>query len=855
MLGTLLAALWLGAAPDTVVSADFVAVRAAPEAPTVDGRIDDRAWAGAPAVAQFLQREPEEGRPASEPTEARVVYTDEALFVAVRAWDSRPAEISAPLGRRDEEGPSDWIGILIDSYHDRRTAFAFAVNPAGVRRDVFYFNDIEQDPSWEAVWDVATARDSSGWTAEFRIPFSQLRFSSAAEQRFGFNIWRRINRKNEIQYWRPIPTNANGMVSLSGDLVGMQGIRPPRQVEVVPYVVGNGSRRRSHDGNPFLSGTSFGRSAGADVKLGVTSNLTLSAAINPDFGQVEADPAEVNLSAFETFLSEKRPFFTEGADVFQFSIANRFGTEKLFYTRRIGRAPQGEADDRGGFAEAPDRTTILGAAKLTGKTPAGLTVGLLGALTGEEEARVVDAGGARLRETVEPRTGYFAGRLAKDFRAGQTVAGVFATAVRRTLTPETDFLRSSAVTLGTDFTHRFRRDTYGIRLVAAGSIVRGSPEAMLETQESSVRYYQRPDNGYASVDSTMTSLGGGAVMLQVGKHAGGDYLWSAQLVSRTPGFEVNDVGFQQWAGQTTEDLWVGRRWLRPSALFRSAEVRVGQYGQWTYGGQRVQGAAYASSLFTLRNYWSGALRIWHRVGGVEPTALEGGPGLLLPGNIFGRLDLDGDPRRGFRWGVTAMGWDYYAGRTRGLELSARLTWRPSGAGEIGVMPRVVWNTDDPIFLDRAAIGGRDEHFVADLDQTTTALTFRGNLNFSPRLSLQLYGEPFASSGRYSRVARVAAPLAPRFADRFDRLGVERARRLGGEWLVDLDRDGLTDANLGAARFTVRSFRSSAVLRWEYLPASTLFLVWQHGRLTDTAEDVATLDHTVSVKLSYWWNLR
>jgi hypothetical protein len=269
----------------------------------------------------------------------------------------------------------------------------------------------------------------------------------------------------------------------------------------------------------------------------------------------------------------------------------------------------------------------------------------------------------------------------------------------------------------------------------------------------------------------------------------------------------------------------------------------------------VQGAAYASSLFTLRNYWSGALRIWHRVGGVEPTALEGGPGLRLPGNIFGRLDLDGDPRRGFRWGVTAMGWDYYAGRTRGLELGARLTWRPSGAGEIGVMPRVVWNTDDPIFLDRAAIGGRDEHFVADLDQTTTALTFRGNLNFSPRLSLQLYGEPFASSGRYSRVARVAAPLAPRFADRFDRLGAERAHRLGGEWLVDLDRDGLTDANLGPARFTVRSFRSSAVLRWEYLTASTLFLVWQHGRLTDTAEDVATSDHTVSVKLSYWWNLR
>jgi hypothetical protein len=302
-------------------------------------------------------------------------------------------------------------------------------------------------------------------------------------------------------------------------------------------------------------------------------------------------------------------------------------------------------------------------------------------------------------------------------------------------------------------------------------------------------------------------------------------------------------------------VWVGRRWLRPGALARSADLRVGQYGQWTYGGQRVQGAAYVASTWTLRNYWSGGLRVWHRVGGVEPTALEGGPGLLLPGNIFGRLDVDSDARRGVRWGLTAAAWDYYEGRTRGLELGTRLTWRPSGAQELSVQPRVVWNTDDPMFLDRAEIQGRSEDFVADLDQTTTALTFRGNLNFSPRLALQLYGEPFVSRGRYSRVARVAAPRARRFADRFDRLGGDQVHLRGGNWLVDLDRDGATDADLGGARFTVRSFRASAVLRWEYLPASTLFLVWQHGRLTDTAEEVTTSDHTFSVKLSYWWHLQ
>ncbi|HEU5040242.1 MAG TPA: DUF5916 domain-containing protein, partial [Gemmatimonadales bacterium] len=753
-------------------------------------------------------------------------------------------EIAAPLGRRDEEVPSDWIGVLIDSYHDRRTAFEFTVNPAGVRRDVFLYDDIEQDPSWEAVWDVATARDSAGWTAEFRIPFSQLRFSPAAAQRFGFNIWRRINRRNEVQYWRPIPSSAGGRVSLFGDLVGLEGIRPPRQVEILPYVVGSTSTRRSDDGNPFLSGTTFGRSLGADVKLGVTPSLTLSAAINPDFGQVEADPAEVNLTALETFRAEKRPFFTEGADVFQFSIANRFSPEKLFYARRIGRAPQGEADDRGGFAEVPDRTTILGAAKLTGKTPAGLTIGVLGALTAEEEARVVDRDGARHRETVEPRTGYLAGRLARDLRGGQTVLGLFGTVVRRRLTGSTDFLRSGAYVLGSDLTHRFRGDTYGLRLWAAASLVRGSPAAILEAQESPVRYYQRPDHGSAAVDSSRTGLAGGAAMLQIGKHGGGAYLWSAQILTRTPGFEANDLGFQQWAGQTTDEVWVGRRWLRPGRLFRSADVRIGQYGQWTYGGQWVQGAAYVASTWTLRNYWTGGLRIWHRTGGVEPTALEGGPGLLLPGNIFGRFDLDSDVRRRLRLGVTAAGWDYYDGRTRGLELATRLVWRPSGAQDLSVGPSITWLTEDPIFLDAAAIRGRTEHFVADLDQTTAALTFRGNLNFSPRLSLQLYAEPFLSTGRYGRVARVTAPRAPRFADRFDRLGPDRVAERGGELLVDLDRDGAPDAGLGDARFRVRSFHSSAVFRWEYQPASTLFVVWQHGRRTDSAEDLATSDHTV-----------
>ncbi|HMA46178.1 MAG TPA: DUF5916 domain-containing protein, partial [Frankiaceae bacterium] len=499
----------------------------------MDGRLDDPAWTSAPSYADFTQREPNDGQPSLERTEFRVVFTDEALYVAVRAFDTQPDRIVGQLTRRDQNSPSDWAIVIVDSYHDRRTAFDFWVNPAGVKLDLYRSNDTDEDDGWDAVWDVATQRDGEGWTAEYRIPFSQLRFARADELRFGFNVCRQVVRLNELSCWRPLPRSASGIVSLFGDLEGLSGIQPPRRFEVLPYTVGRTARTITEPGNPFRTGEEYAARVGADVKLGIGSNLTLDATVNPDFGQVEADPAVLNLSAFETFFAERRPFFTEGVNIFRFPLSLGDGddaNEQLFYTRRIGRAPQASPDvPVGGHAEQVQQTTIRAAGKLSGRLPSGWTIGALGARTGPQSAGL-DSAGVRSRQVVEPATNYFVGRLARDFRDGRTMIGLFGTAMNRELPARLDRLRSSAYALGLDWSHRFRRDTYQFRGRLVGTSVYGSTDAMMLTQRSPVHFFQRPDRDYGPVyDTTRTSLAGYAGQMEFGKIGGGHWRFLTAL--------------------------------------------------------------------------------------------------------------------------------------------------------------------------------------------------------------------------------------------------------------------------------------------------------------------------------------
>jgi hypothetical protein len=839
------------------------AIRAQPEPPEIDGHLDDVAWQLAPVHSGFVQQDPNQGEPPTEPTEFRVVYSDEALYIGVRAWDSRPDEISAQLTRRDEDSPSDWLMVGIDSYRDRRTAFVFVVNPAGVKRDFYLFDDTDDDDSWDAVWDVQCTTDSLGWIAEFRIPFSQLRFSKAERQVFGFQVLRELNRLNEETHWKLMPREESGVVSLFGDLEGIEGIDPPRRAEFLPYMSATGAWQEPVEGDPFRTGRDRTARAGLDMNIGVTSSLTLSATFNPDFGQVEADPAVVNLSAFETFFPEKRPFFQEGLDIFQFRIRGR---EQLFYTRRIGRAPQGSADDRGGYAEDITQTTILGAAKLSGKTQGGWSMGILDAVTAEEEASVIDSVGDIHQDVVEPRTNYFVGRLARDLRNGHSQVGVFGTAVNRRLPDNLQWLRSAAYTGGIDWSHRWRNDTYNVEGWLVGSYVRGSAEAIDITQTSSARYYQRPDNEHVTYDPTRTSLTGFAGKLSVGKQGGGNWLWETSVDTRSPGFEVNDAGFQQEADRTFQFIWVQRRWLEPGKVFRRFRLNFTEWGFWTHGWERTALGGEVAGNWQFLNYWGGYLGAEYDARSLATGALRGGPAFLRPPTWSAWTGWWTDGRKPLSVELNGFVFSQPESDTWGVSVALQITWRAASNIDLTVAPQVFHQFDSWQYLQTSEVADSAHYIFGMLDQTTASMTFRANITFTPNMSLQVYAEPFISSGDYVGLRDVTDPRGATFADRFRDFDDDDLIVEDGEISIDLDRNGEGDIFVGNPDFTALSFRSNVVLRWEYILGSTVFLVWQHGRsdvtdnsqfqLWDGIQGMFRLpaENVFVLKVNYWLSL-
>jgi hypothetical protein len=845
------------------------AVRAPAGEIKIDGVLDEAAWKSAPRFGQFTQQDPHEGQPGTETTEFQVVYTNQAIYVAVRASDRQPEKIAALLARRDDWTPADDISVMIDSYRDRRTGFVFTLNAAGVKRDAFLFDDYNEDTRWDAVWEGAARIDSSGWVAEFRIPLSQLRFSAAPEHVFGFNIQRRINRLNERQFWRTPPKNEPGFVSRFGDLEGLVGLTPPRRLEVMPYAASSAQWQPAVPGDPFRAGSDRKATLGGDLKVGINSALTLTATINPDFGQVEADPAVVNLSAFESFFAERRPFFTEGLDLFRFRLMDGDGNdfeEELFYTRRIGRLPQSHPDPRGGYADLIEPTTILGAGKLSGKTRSGWTLGLLGAVTAEEEARVVDALGVAHRDVIEPRTGYAVGRIGRELRGGKTVVTLFGTTVQRSLPDRLDFLHSAAYTSGLNWQHRFANDTYqwNGRLVA--SRVEGSTTALLATQQAPARYYQRPDADYLEVDSAATSLSGYAAAMGFGRTSG-SWRWNIGTEVRSPGFETNDIGYLREADRISAGVWINRRWLKPGKVFRRFNLNFNQWNGWTFGGERRGLGGNLNGNFTTLGYHAAWFGINRNATTVSPIALRGGPSLTRPGMLNGWYGFETDGRKEFRGGFNG-GWGAEDGSSNWwFGISTWLSWRPATNIDLTFSPSINWNRDEWQYLAAAPIAGNTEYLLGDLKQTTTSATIRSNVAFTPTLTLQLYAQPFIASGRYLGFRRVVAPRAARFQDQFDRLTGNRAARDGdGRVMIDVAGDGDADLTLENPDFRVLSFRSNLVLRWEYQTGSTLFLVWQHGRNGFTNDGHSPFgqsfgdlwrtpaSNVLLVKVNYWLGL-
>jgi hypothetical protein len=600
----------------------------------IDGRLDEADWERATPAGAFTQARPNPGAPASHPTEARVVYDREALYIGVRLHDARPDSIAQQMARRDADDIySDWIRIGIDSYLDRRTSFIFAVSPRGVQRDEFRFNDSENDELWDAVWRSATRIDSAGWTAEVRIPLSQLRFSVGERgvNKWGIQFGRVLARRSETSLWSPMPPQQPGVVSRYGDLVGLDSLSSPKRIEVLPYVSSQLTRAPGTAANPFFESTATGARVGADVRYGLPAGLTLTATVNPDFGQVEVDPAVVNLSAFEVFFPERRPFFLEGVDIFRFGQSVTFNDNNpsnFFYTRRVGRAPRRSLDALGAtYSDVPAQSDIVAAAKVSGKTNGGLSLGVLGALTREETGRYALPDGTRGAAVVEPRTEFLVTRVRQDFRQGNTVVGGVVTGVRRDLSDaelEPLFVRDALVS-GADFEHRWGDRTWAVSGFMAGSRVGGDARVMTALQRSPIRAFQRPDARDFSLDTTRTSLDGYFGTLSVARTAGEHWLGSLTFEQTSPGFEVNDLGFQ-----TRADF----RSLSAAAQYR--ETRIGRYLQSyetslyattaaNFDGDVVERRVSLLSSGLLRSFWSYSFWGFIQPETTDDRLLRGGP--------------------------------------------------------------------------------------------------------------------------------------------------------------------------------------------------------------------------------------
>ncbi|MEE9464741.1 MAG: DUF5916 domain-containing protein, partial [Candidatus Neomarinimicrobiota bacterium] len=546
----------------------------------IDGVVDDDAWADAYFASNFIQRDPLEGEAPTEKTEFAVLYDNEYIYVAINAFDSDPGSIRSILSRRDEHTPSDWVHVSFDSYGDNRTAFEFWLNPQGVKRDLRRYDDESEDTNWDAIWEGETSFHKEGWSAEFRIPLRELRFSDQDNQAWGLQVYRHISRKNEDDYWTYWSKEEDGHVRHYGQLINLVDIPKQRRIYFSPYLTGQYATSQDYISEVHPENYNTLPNAGADVKVGLANNLTLDMTFNPDFGQVEADPAVLNLTDFEVFFEEKRPFFIEGSNIFAFPLD--FGQRNsLFYTRRIGRGPQ-RYPYTDGDVDMPSSTTILAATKLSGKTASGTSVGIMNSIAAEEFATIRFTDLPTEKETVEPLTNYFVSRVQQDFREGRTTVGGILTAVNRQLDEQyLSFLRRDAYSGGIDFSHLFKDDTYRLQGTFAMTDVQGSPNAMIRTQRSSVHYFQRPDVKDQEVDSTATHLSGHSYKLELRKVRSPHWRWFLRTRYYSPGFVANDMGYHQYAGQYNNRGWIQYREDEPGKVIRRWNLNLNTFYNFT----------------------------------------------------------------------------------------------------------------------------------------------------------------------------------------------------------------------------------------------------------------------------------
>ena len=814
------------------------AVRAE-SAPSIDGKEDDAVWRIAPTIKAFQEWRPTEGKPARFPTEAKIAYDASNLYVFVRAIDPHPDSIIQLLERRDSFTASDMIWVFVDSYHDKRTGYEFGVNAAGVKLDQAIYDDGNEDGAWDAVWDVSTRIDSAGWTAEFRIPLSQMRYTRDRKHTFGIMIDRGVYRYSERYIWPLLRQSKTGFVSQFGSLHGIDDVEPPRKLEATPYLSTRNASRTVN--NRYTTRTSA--DIGGDLKYRIAPNLTLDATINPDFGQVESDPSVLNLSAYESFFDERRPFFVAGRGLFRFDVncnaVNCYG-EGLYYSRRIGRTPQ--LAGAYGDSDPLEPVTILGAGKLLGRFSRGLTVGVLEAVT----QRASSPGDT----TYDPRTNYGVVRATQDFRGGNSAVGGIVTAVNRNMDQwSSPYLASSAYVGALDFRHRFLRNTYEISATLDKSRVEGSESAILSLQRNSVHQYQRPDADLP-LDPDRTVLEGDAEELKLSKVAGAHVNFESSFQRRSPGFETNDLGFLRRSDQQNWSTWVGYSDRKQRYFYNRFNWNNNWWQYWTTEGLPLE-AAYNTNLHvTFKNNWG-----WSMGGTAgqlgktyDDRSARGGPAVRQDPYIAPWLFVNGDDRKLF---VPNLSLNYFRGddgRSSSINVGPGVDFKAFGQFSGSLSASWSHNISANQWYGNFDDAGVTHYTFAHLDQKTTAVTLRFNFTFTPDMSLQTYAQPFVSKGTYSNVRQLSA--TPRASDYDDRY-------------APYLNPSVTDDPGG---FNFKALQSNVVYRWEYRPGSTLFLVWNHGRqrfdetegdknFSGDVRDLFRLHpaNTFLVKVSYWLN--
>jgi hypothetical protein len=840
----------------------------------IDGILNEEIWKS-PGITAFFQQDPNQGKPASEKTEVWMAYDDDAIYIAAKLYDSHPDSILSNLSRRDYSTVADAFVVYLDPFYDKRTGFYFGITASGVLKDGILYNDSWSDSSWDGVWEGTAKIDADGWALEMRIPFSQLRFVQQTGYAWGINFSRYICRKEETSYLVYTPRNKSGFVSRFPGLDGLEKINPPQRFSILPYVTGKAEYLQHSPGDPFNSGSKYTPGIGVDFKYGIGTNLTLDATINPDFGQVEVDPAVVNLSDNETSYSENRPFFIEGTNIFSFGNggANRgsyfgFNSPSLFYSRRIGRAPQGSLPDND-YADFPTGTHILGAGKITGRILDDWKFGTVQALTKREYADI-QLNGAKSETEIEPLTYYGIARAQKDFNSGMQGLGLITTYTHRFFSDERlrSEINSDALVSGIDgWTFLDKDKEYVLTGWFVLSNVYGNKERIIQLQQSSMHYFQRPD-GSVKVDSNATSMTGYAGRLFLNKQSG-TWWMNASFGVISPKFNTNDLGIFYRGDMINWHLQYVKTWNTPTDLYRNMGIGNCIYQTFDYAGNTTTAGNYLWSYITFSNYYEIDLSFDYEPEYYNNRKTRGGPQTLEPLSRNWNLSASSNTNK-----PVSVSLYYNLGSSVGRydNIGASLILQPSTNLSIQIGPSL-YKTNEPAqwvgsYNDPSATQTYGRRYVfAKLNQTEVSANIRFDWVLSPTLSFQVYIQPLISTGQYTNMKMLAKSRSYDFSSYGENGStVNKKFYADGSFTYELDVDGSGTSPVYTVEnpdFNVISLRGNAVLRWEYMPGSTLYFVWTQSRYSynqngefefnRSFSNLSSIrpDNIFMVKLTYW----